>query len=236
MGKSRQLTFTDALMKTGRGGPRPGAGRPAAPRPIVHHVKRDEVLERHPSHVTIRVVSGMSSMRRRPFLRIFQRSLRQVRRREDFRVVVYSVQDDHVHFVVEASNKDALARGMKAVGSRLARAVHRFFGRTGRVLAGRYHVRALKTPKEVRNALAYVLLNDRKHKRERTGQAPPVQIDPASSGRLFDGWIRQVFAEALVPGLVEVSPPQTWLLCVAWKNSGLIDPAEIPGRGKRRAA
>jgi len=193
-------------------------------------------LERHPSHVTIRVVSGMSSMRRRPFLRIFQRSLREVRAREDFRVVVYSVQDDHVHFIVEASNKDALARGMKAVGSRLARAVHRFFGRTGRVLAGRYHVRALKTPKEVRNALAYVLLNDRKHKQQRTGQAPQVQVDPASSGRLFDGWSRQVFAEALVPGLVEVSPPQTWLLCVAWKNSGLIDPAEIPGGRKRRAA
>jgi len=68
MKKARQLTFTDARMKTGRGGPRPGAGRPAAPRPIVHHVKRDEVLERHPSHVTIRVVSGVSSMRRKPFL------------------------------------------------------------------------------------------------------------------------------------------------------------------------
>jgi len=236
MGKPRQLTFTDVLMKTGRGGPRQGAGRPAAPRPIVHHIKRDEVLERHPSHVTIRVVSGVSSMRRKPFLRVFQRSLREVRDRKDFRVVVYSVQDDHVHFIVEASNKDALARGMKAVGSRLARAVNRFFGRTGRVLAGRYHVRALKTPKEVRNALAYVLLNDRKHKQQRNGQAPPVQIDPASSGRLFDGWSRQVFAEVLVPGLVEVSPPQTWLLCVAWKNSGLIDPAEIPGRRKRKAA
>jgi len=239
MVESRQITFTDVLMKTGRGGPRPGAGRPAAPRPIVHHVKRDEVLERHPSHVTIRVVSGVSSMRRRPLLRIFQRSLREVRAREDFRVVAYSVQDDHVHFIVEASNKDAIheeARGMKAVGSRLARAVNRFFSRTGRVMAGRYHVRALKTPKEVRNALAYVLLNDRKHKQQRNGQAPPVQIDPASSGRLFNGWSRQVFAEALVPGLVEVSPPQTWLLCVAWKNSGLIDPAEIPGRRKRRAA
>jgi len=236
MKRARQLTLTDQLMKTGRGGPRSGAGKPAAPRPIVHHVKRDEVLKRHPSHVTIRVVSGMSSMRRRPFLRIFQRSLREVRGREDFRVVAYSVQDDHVHFIVEASNKDALARGMKAVGSRLARAVHRFFSRTGRVLAGRYHIRALKTPKEVRNALAYVLLNDRKHKQARTGQAPPVRIDPASSGRLFDGWSRQVFAEALVPRLVEVSPPQTWLLCVAWKNSGLIDPAEIPGRRERRAA
>ena len=60
----------------------------------------------------------------------------------------------HVHLIVEAADKDALASGMKAVGSRLARAVHRVYARSGRVLAGRYHVRALKSPKEVRNALA----------------------------------------------------------------------------------
>ena len=175
-------------------------------------------------------------MRRRPFLRIFQRSLREVRGRKDFRVVAYSVQDNHVHLVVEASNKDALARGMKAVGSRLARAVNRFFSRTGRVLAGRYHVRALKTPKEVRNALAYVLLNKRKHERERNGEAPPVQIDAASSGRLFDGWSRVVLSEALIPGLEEVSPAQSWFLRIGWKIFGLIDPAEVPGRRKRRTA
>ncbi len=236
MRKARQLTFTDLRMKMGRGGPRPGAGRPAAARPIIHHVKRDEVLERQPSHITIRVLSGVPSMRRKPFLRIFQRSLREVRGRLDFRVVAYSVQDDHVHLIVEASNKDALARGMKAVGSRLARAVHRFFARFGRVLAGRYHVRALKSPKEVRNALAYVLLNDRKHIRERDRALPPVRVDAASSGRLFDGWSRQVPVEALVPGLREVSPAQSWLLRIGWKKFGLIDPAEVPGGRKRKAA
>ena len=235
MRKAKQLTFTDLRMKTGRGGPRPGAGRPAVVRPIVHHVKRDEVLERQPSHVTIRVLRGVPSMRRKPFVRIFQRSLREVRGRLGFRVVAYSVQDDHVHLIVEASNKDALAQGMKAVGSRLARAVHRFFARCGRVLAGRYHVRALKSPKEVRNALAYVLLNDRKHKLEHVGTLPPVRIDAASSGRLFDGWSRQAPAETSVPGLEEVSPAQTWLLRLGWKKVGLIDPAEVPSQRKRRA-
>jgi hypothetical protein len=33
----------------------------------------------------------------------------------------------------------------------------------GPVLHGRYHLRVLRTPREVRNALAYVLLNARKH-------------------------------------------------------------------------
>ncbi len=77
------------------------------------------------------------------------------------------------------------ARGMTAVASRLARAANRVFGRSGRVLAGRYHLRALETPREVRNAIAYVLLNVRKHFRERRGQAPPLRIEPLSSGRLI---------------------------------------------------
>ncbi len=146
MRQTSQLTFTDIRMKTGRGGPRPGAGRPAAARPVVHHVKRDDFSEREPAHVTIRVGEGVPSMRRKPLLRAFQRSLREVRGRPYFRVVEYSVQTDHLHMIVEASDKDALASGMKAVGSRLARAVHRVFARSGRVLAGRYHVRALKSP------------------------------------------------------------------------------------------
>ena len=233
MRKARQLTFTDARMKAGRGGPRPGAGRPASARPVVHHVKRDDVSEREPAHVTIRVLRNVPSLRRKPFLRMFQRSLREVRGRPDFRVVEYSVQTDHVHLLVEASDKDALARGMKAVGSRLARAVHRAFARCGRVLAGRYHLRALTSPKAVRHALAYVLLNTRKHWRQRNGQAPPVRIDAASSGRLFNGWSRKAPSVALVLGLREISPAETWILRIGWKKFGLIDPAEIPGGRKR---
>ncbi len=231
-----QLTFTEFRMKRGRGGPRPGAGRPAAERPVVHHVKREEVSEREPAHVTLRVVEDVPRLRRKPLLRAFQLSLREVRGRRDFRVVEYSVQDDHLHLIVEASDKNALACGMKAIGSRLARVVNRFFGRVGRVLAGRYHVRVLKSPKEVRNSLAYVLLNERKHCEQRTGHAPPIQIDPASSGRLFGGWSREVPSEVLIPGLQEVSPAQSWLLRIGWKMFGLIDPAEVPGGRRRRTA
>jgi REP-associated tyrosine transposase len=92
--------------------------------------------------------------------------------------------------VVEAAGKEALACGMKAVASRFARAVNRVFHRTGSVLFGRYHLRALRTPREVRNALAYVLLNVRKHWRQRNGSPPPVRLDVASSGAWIDGWKR----------------------------------------------
>jgi hypothetical protein len=50
-------------------------------------------------------------------------------------------------------------------------------------MADRYHARVLKTPREVRNVLAYVLLNRRRH-----GRTAQVYWDLASSGVVFDGW------------------------------------------------
>ena len=75
----------------------------------------------------------------------------------------YSIQNDHLHAIVEATSQHDLACGMKSIGSRLARAVNRVFRLRGTVLADRYHLHILRTPREVRNALAYCLLNARRH-------------------------------------------------------------------------
>ncbi len=172
------------------------------------------------------------SLRSKRFVRVFRRSLRQVRRRDDFRVVHYSVQRNHVHMIVEAAGKEALSRGMKAVASRLARAANRVFGRSGRVLAGRYHLRALRNPREVRHAIAYVLLNARKHWRERWGQAPPVRIDAASSGRFFDGWRGGAPLYNERRDEREVSPARSWLLRTGWRKWGLIS---VPKEARKKA-
>jgi len=141
-------------------------------------------------------------------------------------VVHYSIQTDHVHLIVEASSSEDLGRGMKAVGARLARAVNRVFARRGPVLRDRYHVRTLRTPREVRNAIAYVLLNARRHLAKRGGPIPRVgRIDPASSGRWFDGW-RGGPRAADAPA---VARPRTWLLSAGWRRAGLVDPREVPG-------
>jgi len=130
--------------------------------------------------------------------------------------------------VVEAAGKEALGRGMKSVGIRIARAVNRVFGRKGPVLFGRYHLRVLRTPREVRHALAYVLLNARKHWRRRNGSNPPVLLDVASSGAWFDGWKRPPPArEAPPPKAVALA--RSFLLRKGWRKYGLVDPAETPG-------
>jgi hypothetical protein len=116
---------------------------------------------------------------------------------------------------------------MKAIGARLARAVTRVFRRRGAVLADRYHAHVLRTPREVRNALAYVLLNARRHAAKlgrRLSIAPA--IDPASSGRWFAGWRGLVAGKGDAPA---VATPPTWLLRFGWLRHGRIDPSEVPG-------
>lgn len=44
------------------------------------------------------------------------------------------------------------------------------------MLSDRYHLHVLRTPREVRNALVYVLPNVRKHWRERYGLVDPAEV------------------------------------------------------------
>jgi hypothetical protein len=143
--------------------------------------------------------------------------------------VHYSLQRDHVHLLVEAAGKRALADGMKSISPRLARCVHRVFRRRGPVLFGRYYIKLLRTPLEVHRALRYVLLNARRHWKKRRGVAPPVvRLDEASSSRWFDGWTR-LFQSLPPPAEKETADPRTWLLSEGWRRHGRIDPAAVPG-------
>jgi REP-associated tyrosine transposase len=215
--------------RRGWGGRRSGAGRKRGPEPRVPHRRRDRLAARFPAHVTIKLLPGLPSLRSMHLVRALERSFAAACDRGDFRLVHYSLQTTHAHLLVEATDPGALARGMMAIGARLARALNRTFGRFGRVLAERFHARILRTPREVRNALAYVLLNARRHARHLwTG----LRVDPASSGRWFDGWGRQPLLDRPRPTVMPVTLARTWLLATGWRQHGLIDPEEVPG-GRR---
>jgi hypothetical protein len=228
----KQLSFTDHRKRTGRGGPRPGSGRPRGPRPRVWHRERERIPGWCPVHVTMRVRADLPSLRTVALVSEFQRSLAEASERGNFRVAHYSLQGDRAHLIVEAHGKEALATGMKSIGARLARAANRVFGRSGPVLDGRYHHRLLRTPREVRRALAYILLNARRHLAKRRGvaRASAAGLDPASSARWFDGWLPKAANRIQEPrGSREVARPRTWLLRVGWRRHGLVDPSEVPG-------
>jgi REP element-mobilizing transposase RayT len=180
--------------------------------------------------------SDVPSLRTTSIAREIERTFAHGCVRPGFRLVHYSLQGNHAHLIVEAHDQHALGRGMKAVGARLARAVNRIAGRSGRVLADRYHHRTLSTPKEMHAALRDVLLNARRHAaKARRVVASRARLDPASSGRWFDGWKRDLLARdeerngAREGERPAVARPRLWLTTVGWRRHGLLDPADVSG-------
>ena len=219
------------------GGARKGAGRKrVAARPCVPHRARAELDRRHPVHATLRVTEAVGNLRTKTKVCVIRNVMRQMHstaepgQRLPFQIVHFSVQSTHVHLIVEADDKAALARGLKAFEIRVAKRLNVIAERKGRVFSDRYHAHALRTPRETRRALAYVLLNARHHTSARARAENAV--DPCSSGALFNGWSRPPeLGDSIddVPG-----PPtktaRTWLLTTGWRAKGeLISPDEVPG-------
>ncbi len=214
--------------KLGWGGARVGAGRkPTLGVAGMPHLSRPEHVARFPVLVTLKVVEGLPTLRSKLALKQIRASFRRVRERVDFGVVHFSVQSNHFHFIAEADDARALSNGISALEISLAKRLNRLFGRRGQVFADRYHARDLRTPREVRAALAYVLMNSNKH----SGRSS-TYLDPFSSAAALDGgWTsRPANYPAAPPDDVPVKAPRTWLLIKGWKKWGLLSPAEIPGR------
>jgi REP element-mobilizing transposase RayT len=218
-----------------------------------------------PQHVTIRLVRGVRLRRVRP-ARLIERVLAEVQARyRGFRVVVFSIQEEHLHLVVEADSSDVFGSAIRSLCIRLAKRLNRLLGRRGRLFDDFHHRQPLATPRQVRHALAYVLLNRRKHVVQ-GGARPGSRVDPWSSARWFDGWARRPefdvekerelrpalgpprelgpprgSSPSATPPPTVVQAPATWLLSVGWRHHGLLLPWETPGgagraRGRAPAA
>jgi REP element-mobilizing transposase RayT len=206
------------------GGARAGAGRPRSKTSGMPHVARPTLSGREPLLVTLKLVEGLASLRSARMFRRVLANLVRAKERLGTRIVHFSVQSDHVHLLVEAASKSALSRAMKGLAVRLARAVNHVLGRTGAVLRDRYHARVLETPRQTRNAIAYVLCNAHKH-----GHAPNVRgwVDECSSAGWFDGWVTS--RPERMPAPLATAPPRTWLLRVGWRRGGFLHPDHRPG-------
>jgi REP element-mobilizing transposase RayT len=177
-------------------------------------------------HVTLRAVAVLRCLRSERVFPSVRRAL-AASSRVDFRVIEFSIQDDHVHLITEGDDGRALSSGIRGLAIRLARAVNHALGRRGRVWADRYHARDLKTPRMVRHALVYVLMNFRKH--HRVG----AELDPCSSAAWFAGW--RAPPAASEGGARPVAVARTWLARMGWRRHGLIDVHERPASQERRS-
>ncbi len=214
------------------GGRRDGAGRPRKPGAKLRHAPRLPLAARFPVHVTLRTLPGAPNLRTGAVYAAVESALRAALARASFRVVHFSVLSNHVHLVAEAAGAAALARGMQGLAVRIARRVNRAVGRTGRLWRDRYHARILRTPREVRLALCYVLQNARRHATTQRRILDPEWIDPRSSGPWFDGWVDGTAGAGASTRPRPVAEARTWLLASGWRRAGLIRVDEIPAAAR----
>jgi putative transposase len=192
------------------GGARKGAGRKPRGRPSMPHATRPKIDPHCPVQVTIRATPGLPSLRS---TRVFGALRRAIARAsvDRFRVIHFSIQQDHGHFIVEGDDARRARGGMHGLAIRLALAVNRALGRRGNVGGDRYHARPLKTPRHMRASMGYVLLNFRKHLRA------PACVDLRSSGQHFLGWHHAPLATD-IPAATAL--PATWMARVGWRRAG----------------
>jgi REP element-mobilizing transposase RayT len=221
-------------------------GRPKKANAGAPHKPREVFKPSEPVHVVLRVVTAVRGLRRRAvYHAIREATLVAARNAERFRIVHVSIQQTHVHMLVEAEGRTALAKGMQGFLISAAKQINRVLvdeqgeRRRGRVFGDRYFAEVIRVPRQARHALAYVLNNWRKHHADRGAKSSTWLVDPFSTGALFSGW-KQLEGKHVMWPIREgwlsmfVWLPRTWLLAEGWRRHGLIEAREVPSH--RRVA
>ena len=133
----------------------------------------------------MRIRRAVWNLRTHRCFRALRRAFERGCRRFGFRLVHFSVQGNHMHFIVEAPDTVALGRAMKGLEVRMARALNKVMQRRGTVFADRYHSHLLRSPREASHAVRYVLENWVVHAR-REGWSVPAGVDPYCSAAFHE--------------------------------------------------
>ncbi len=227
MKKAIQLEFKKVK---GWGGRRKGAGRKNLSGTVAHGA-REKVDFKKPLHITIRLAPGLSGLRTKHMHEQFTAALLKAKAK-GLRVLHYSIQGNHLHLLVECADNQALAAGMNSFGTSFAKAVRKKLGGKGKVFAGRYHLRVLQNPTQMKNTLAYVLLNQAKHE-----NLIPYN-DKFSSSQHFNEWkallgrnvgpILQEWRKNKKPLPEYLSKPKSWLASKGWLAASATDGKRQP--------
>ena len=182
----------------GHGGRRARAGRRKI-KGVVSRRARPALNWRHPLHIVLRLRKDVGRLRDKIRFRHLKKAFRDGCQQFGLRMCEFSVQNTHIHLIVEADDKTALSRGMQALEIRLAWQINQTRKLRGRVFADRYFARPLRTPTEVARAVHYVHYNWRHH-----GDAAGLPVDPFSTLSGEACWYDEETKT--------VAEPRTWLL------------------------
>jgi REP element-mobilizing transposase RayT len=148
----KELQFN--LFKGKSGGRRPGAGRKRIHSKGVSHLKRETVTKKTPQHINFKF---NCSIRNKDCLKLLKRSIQNAQKM-GLKIIHFSLQSNYVHLITEAENNEVLTRGMRSLTITFSKGLKR-----GSVQIQRYHLHVLKTLREVKHAIVYVLFNEQKH-------------------------------------------------------------------------
>jgi REP element-mobilizing transposase RayT len=163
----------------------------------VSHHPRPEFGRVTPALVTLKIRSGLPSLRSARRYAVIRGAFAAARGLHGMRIVEFSVLGEHLHLVVEADSSVSLSRGMQGVLVRVARRLNQILGRSGALFGDHYHARLLRSPTEVTNAIRYVLANAEHHFGDRGAD-----------------W----FSSASADGSKVRAEPRGWLLREGWKR------------------
>ena len=140
------------------------AGRPAKVDRGIRHIRRERFNKPSALHLTIKVRENKADIQNKRILKALHHAIKRARLQR-LRVIHYTLEYNHAHLVVEANDNKVLHKGMQAFGISIAKAINKMKQVKGAVYKHRYHLRKLKTRREVKNAIQYVFGNGIKHKR-----------------------------------------------------------------------
>jgi REP element-mobilizing transposase RayT len=194
----------------------------------VPHGSRPKLRKGDVVHVTVKLKKGLPSLRYGEALKVVRGAIGRVNQGDRIRIVEYSIQSNHLHMLVEASNSAHLSSGMASLNTGLGMRLNRVWKRTGEgsVFRERFHMVVIKTPTQMRNALKYVLRNDVHHGLRVKG------LDPCSSAPSFGGWqqLQGSDRQRAAAASCVSAEPRSWLLRIGWqKSKGRRQPLSLTG-------
>lgn len=152
--RARQLSLN--IYKGRKGGRRPNSGRRRIHSKGVSHRERELVSSRTPLHINFKF---RTQIKNKFCLKLLKRAIINARS-HGLRINQFSIMSNHVHLIVESENNEVLTRGMRSLTITFAKGL-----KQGKVQMERYHLHVLKSIRETRNAIRYVLFNQQKHEK-----------------------------------------------------------------------
>jgi REP element-mobilizing transposase RayT len=143
------------------------AGRPRLPAKQrgqkIWHRPRPELPKGKPVHVTLegeRKILG--SLRNKQVFRELRQAMRRARLK-GVRILDFTLQHDHVHLLLETSDKYELGEAMRALSISFTKRLSYLAGKKIRAFKTRYHLSLLKSLAQIKAVAHYIATNGKKH-------------------------------------------------------------------------